>query len=760
MNDPIELNHPVRQRLDLTACEREPIHIPGAIEPNGAMLVIDEPRLTILQASSNVLPLLGLPPESLLGMPLADLFSQKDLDHLIAGTAGEGKRHYVHHVQTTHTETPYDALVHRYHGLLIVEIEPTLTADAAGQSMCESLTDAIAELDAPLPLPALCERVAACVRRFTGFDRVMVYRFLNDDTGEVIAENKREDLIPYLGLRYPASDIPPQARRLYLLNTLRLKTDVNARSAVLIPELNPFTGAPLDMTFCILRSMSPVHVEYLRNMGVAASMSISIVKDGRLWGLIACHHAQAKLVPHPVRLPCEVLARVFSSHIAAAEAEGQRASATALQELNQRMQERMRRLRNAVSALSEGNDDIIRAIGAQGSAISIGGKLILSGITPARPQVEELLNWLGIHQQQHVFDTERMVNHYPKAAEFANIACGLLSMRVALNGPDFVLWFRPSIVQVIRWAGNPDKPVEETEAGKRISPRRSFEQWKQTLHDSSQPWTDAEHTFAATLRPEIAATLLLQLNEEILHLNAELARSNVELDTFAYTASHDLQEPVRTIRVYAQMMTLRAGRELSPESRGFISTIEESAGRMANLISGLLSYSTVGGSEPRVNTAVSLDEVLRWVLTGMDGQIRESGALITHDVLPVIFSDQEHMGRLLQNLISNAVKYRRSDVPPRIHLSSKLQGDTLLVSVQDNGQGFDPAQANAIFVAFKRLHGREVPGSGIGLATCKRILQIHNGRIWAESAGQNQGATFWFTLPNLTAASQSTAAGA
>jgi light-regulated signal transduction histidine kinase (bacteriophytochrome) len=216
---------------------------------------------------------------------------------------------------------------------------------------------------------------------------------------------------------------------------------------------------------------------------------------------------------------------------------------------------------------------------------------------------------------------------------------------------------------------------------------------------------------------------------------------------------------VRTIRAYAQLAALRAGRELSPESRSFISTIEESAGRMANLISGLLSYSTVGGGEPRANTAVSLDEVLRWVLTDMEGQIRDSGALITHDVLPVVLSDYDHMVRLLQNLISNAIKYRRPEVPPHIHLSSKLQADTFLVSVSDNGQGFDPAQANAIFAAFKRLHGREVPGNGIGLATCKRILQAHDGRIWAESAGKNQGATFWFTLPNFAATSESTATG-
>ncbi len=748
MSDPIE----TPALPDLSACEREPIHIPGAIEPNGVMLVLNEPNLTILQASSNTLPLLGSAPEKLLGMPLADLFSSSDVDRLIAPTAGDGKRRYIHRVWTPQTGNIFDALVHRDQSLLIIELEPKLTLDdgahPSGPNIYESLTAAIAELDAPLALPALCQRVAACVRRLTGFDRVMVYRFLKDDTGEVIAEDKREDLIPYLGLHYPASDIPPQARRLYLLNTLRLKADVDARTAALVPPVNPATRAPLDMTYCVLRSMSPVHVEYLRNMGVAASMSISIVQDGKLWGLIACHHDQAKQVPHPVRLPCEVLARVFSSHIAAAEAEEERAYTAALQELNNRMQERLRRLRDAVAALAEGNEDIARAIGAQGSAISIGGKLVLYGVTPSRPHIEELVNWLAANQSVHVFDTAHLAA-YSNGAEFADAVSGLLSLRVALSGPDFVLWFRPSIVQVVRWAGNPDKPVAETEAGKRISPRHSFEQWKQTLRDQSQPWTPAERAFASRLRPELAATILLQLNEEILRLNAELARSNVELDAFAYTASHDLQEPVRTIRIYAQMIALRASLELSPESRGFISTIEESAGRMGSLINSLLSYSTVGRGEPRANTAVNLEEALRSVLVGMDLHIQESGAVITHDPLPVVFSDYDHMLRLLQNLISNAIKYRLPGAPPRVHVTSALQGENFLFSVHDNGQGFDPAQAATIFTAFKRLHGQEVPGNGIGLATCKRILQAHNGRIWAESPGKGQGATFWFTLPHL-----------
>lgn len=287
---------------DLSSCESEPIHLLGGVEPNGVMLVVSEPDHAILQVSSNSRLILGVEPENLIGMSLADVISPDDIERLVSGPSEEGKRRYVSGMQTTCGETRFDALVHRHRGLLIIECEPGSAAqtDIDGTAILESLTEALAALEGPLSLEDLCHMVAARVRRLTGYDRIMVYRFLQDDSGSVISEDRREDLIPYLGLRYPASDIPAQARRLYLINTLRLTADVAARKAVLVPAANPITGAALDMTFCVLRAMSPVHIEYLKNMGVAASMSISILKDGRLWGLIACHHGQAKLVPHPI----------------------------------------------------------------------------------------------------------------------------------------------------------------------------------------------------------------------------------------------------------------------------------------------------------------------------------------------------------------------------------------------------------------------------------------------------------------------------
>lgn len=744
MND-LSPAEPRSDSADLTACEREPIHSPGAIEPNGAMLVLGEDALTILQASSNISRFLGVPPEGLLGRSLGDLFSQVTIRQLVSGIKSDGECHYLVGLQAT-SGVLLDAMVHRFKGLLIVELEPASASPVPGPDIYASLTTAIAELGGHLSLSELCQRVAIRVRSITGFDRVMVYRFLEDGTGCVEAEDKRQDIVPYLGLRYPASDIPSQARRLYLLNTLRLKADVNAAVATLVPSVNPFTGTALDMTYCVLRAMSPVHVEYLRNMGVAASMSISIVKDGKLWGLIACHHAEAKIVAQPMRITCEVLARVFSSHLAMAEEEGTRAHVAALLALTARIEERMRKDRDVVAALSLVGDDVAAVIGAQGCAFIIRGEIVLLGTTPTHRQVEGLSEWLSFNQRDHLFSTERMSAVYEKANEFDAVASGLLSVRIALGSPDFILWFRPSITHVITWAGDPEKPVEKTGEGERISPRRSFAKWQQTFQDSSEQWTSLDRTFASALRPVIAETLFLRMNEEVLRLNLELARSNAELSSFAYSASHDLQEPVRTIRIYAQLVSQRAGPEMDPESRSFLATIEGAATRMGSLISSLLSYSQLGGIEKRRSKPVNLEQVFDRVMINLDAQVRQTAAIVTHDALPVVFHDDDHMVQLLQNLIGNSIKYR-AERAPRIHLRAVLENDEWQMCVQDNGQGFDCTKSDLIFEPFKRLHGREVPGNGIGLATCKRIVELSKGRIWAESGGKDKGAKFWFTLP-------------
>lgn len=314
-----------------------------------------------------------------------------------------------------------------------------------------------------------------------------------------------------------------------------------------------------------------------------------------------------------------------------------------------------------------------------------------------------------------------------------------------MGGQDFILWFRPPAVKVVEWGGNPAKPVQETEAGKRISPRLSFERWKETVGDRSEPWRDYQRDFALTLRQTMAEVLLVRKNDEVTRLNHELERSNIELDSFAYAASHDLQEPVRTIRAYAQLLNRRT--KLDDEARELVRVIENGASRMGNLISALLTYGQVGGSTLRERKPVNFEDIVRLAIMNLGESIRASAAMITHDPLPTVSADPDQMMQLVQNLVSNSLKYRRPDEPPRVHISATVTDQVWSFSFADNGEGFQPEEADLIFGAFKRLHGRDVPGTGIGLALCRRIVEHHGGRIWAESKGHGHGATFFLTLP-------------
>jgi chemotaxis family two-component system sensor kinase Cph1 len=733
------------------ACDDEPIHIPGSIEPSGVLLVLEQGEFSVIQASDNVGPWLGRDTGSLLGAPLDQIFepqSDAAVRHLLRHSTGT-RRQYLSGVRLRNVFEVFDATVHRHDGVFLVELEPASADDNANApELYSSLTEALAELEGTLTLLELCDRVAAHVRRITGFDRVMVYRFLEDDSGSVIAENRREDLPPYLGLRYPASDIPAQARRLYLLNTLRLKADVNAERVPLVPAINPITRKPLDMSHCVLRAMSPVHDEYLRNMGVSASMSVSIVKDEHLWGLIACHHIRPKIVDYKTRISCEVLARVFSNHIAASEEEDLSSHAKLLREVLGDLERRLQGEAQVRATLGEEGERIASEIGAYGFAICLAGEAPLTiGGAPGIQEVERLVDWLKVNQDQPVFATDKISEQWPESANFSEAGRGILAARITKLGSDFLLWFRPPALKVVEWAGNPSKPVEETDNGQRISPRTSFERWKQTVGDRSEPWQAHERNFALTLRQIVAEALLVKKNEEAARLNFELERSNIELDAFAYAASHDLQEPVRTIRSFAQLLSRRAATRLNTDERQLLEIIESGAARMSNLIAALLAYGQVGGSAKLERQEVNLEDVLRWVLVNLDEAVRFTSATVTHDALPRVVAVPEQMTQLLQNLIGNSLKYRKEKDAPCVHVSIERQGASIKFGVHDNGQGFDPEDSEKIFRVFKRLHGKEVPGSGLGLALCKRIVENHGGKIWAEGKGSGQGATIWFTLP-------------
>ena len=522
MSDAIKM----RDSVDLTNCDREPIHIPGAILPHGAMLVLECDTLRVLQAAGDLAGLLGQPLSGLLNLPVDKLFSVEQVNrlHALCKEADLAKpRHLLDPLFRVVADRPLDASAHRVDDNLVIEFEAAEMSDpfaadplAAVQIMIEGFSEAAS-------LYALCQMATASVRRVAQYDRVMIYRFMADGSGWVIAESRAPQLAPFLDLHYPAADIPQQARALYLKSWLRLITQVDYDPAPLTPTLNPRTGKPLDMSYAVLRDVSPIHREYLRNMGIDASMSISIIVAGKLWGLIACHHNSPRLLPRHIRAVCELFGSMFSLQLEARERSEQFEARLASRKILQELMLNLAGVEDYAYGLTQQTPNLLDYIhggdvaldGARGGgvAVRVEGDITFLGTTPNREQITALTDWLTSYmtETEGVFATDRLSEIYPSAKAFANVASGLLVIAVSRDPSDFILWFRPELVETALWAGDPAKPMTTGPDGDRLSPRKSFEVWKHTVRNRALPWSAAETDSAFDLRVSLLQVVLRRI---------------------------------------------------------------------------------------------------------------------------------------------------------------------------------------------------------------------------------------------------------
>ncbi|HEY9649403.1 MAG TPA: ATP-binding protein, partial [Coleofasciculaceae cyanobacterium] len=534
------------------------------------------------------------------------------------------------------------------------------------------------------------------------------------------------------------------ARRLFSSNWIRLIPDAKSTPIEIVPAINPISQRPLDLTLSILRSASPCHMEYLHNMGVGASLTISLIKDQKLWGLIACHHQSPKYVSYELRKACEFLGRVIFSEISAREETEDYDYRMKLTYIQSALIDYMSQDENFIDGLVKHQPNLLDLTSAQGAAVCFSGNCTLIGDTPKEEDITFLLQWLKNNIEEEVFYTDSLPRIYPDAERFKNVASGLLA--IPISKKNYVLWFRPEVIQTVNWGGDPNHAFEtiHSQGSVRLSPRKSFELWKETVRLTSLPWKQVEVKAALELRKAIINIVLRQA-DELAQLAQDLERSNAELKKFAYVASHDLQEPLNQVANYVQLLEMRYEEQLDEDAKEFINFAVEGVSLMQTLIDDVLAYSRVDmqGIEFELT---EVETALEYALSNLRRRITESGATITHDPLPIVMADSTQLMQLFQNLIGNAIKFR-SDKPPEIHVGASRQEDAWLFSVRDNGIGLDLQFADRIFVIFQRLHTRdEYPGTGMGLAICKKIVECHRGRIWVESE-LGQGATFYFTIP-------------
>lgn len=732
--------------VDLTNCDREPIHIPGKIQSHGFLIAVDD-SFNIAWCSENISDFLPASASQLLEKSIGDI------DTFINKTDTPGFIIQLINLWTTNKgfepNNPYsleisgasfNLIISMLEDVYLLEFEPQvsdLSSDLQrmiGSSLSEMLADA--------DMSHLLHKGAVQISKIIGYDRVMIYKFHEDGHGEVVAEVKNEGLEALMGLQYPASDIPKQARELYKLNLTRLISDVNESTSDILTYKDPLVSV-LDLTYSALRAVSPIHIQYLKNMGVASSFSISLIHHGELWGLVACHNYTPRFINYKERDAAKLIGQVLSSALSFRQQEKDQQKSNRLQLSVDSLAKNLLRNNAIENALFEHDVTLLDAVEATGAVLFFDNQIHSCGIVPNDEFLIELVNWLNDNAETHLFATDKLPLIFPEALPYKESACGILVCRLSKELKEYMIWFRPEIITTVLWAGNPDKPVEVNMNGvAHISPRKSFEAWAQTVEFTSESWKEEDLKSALQLKNEVAFAISKKATE-IRLLNERIKAAYDELNTFSYTISHDLKNPLSSIKGYSQLLMRNSS--LDDKAQNMVGRIHHGADKMEGMIHDVLHYSSVGQAkaEPAwIDMEELLNELKEELLVANSDNLLQ---IEIKDILRV-FGDRTMIVQVFSNLLGNAVKYSKHSAVPLIQVSSEDIGAGIKYKITDNGIGIKPDEHEKIFDLFTRseeVKGYE--GSGVGLSIVKKIIEKHHGRIWVES-NVGKGSTFYVSF--------------
>ena len=502
----IPKNSPAFGAADLSDCEREQIHLPESIQPHGALLVMRGPDLKVVKASSNLNAVTDIDADAL-GRPFAD-YDAVLAETILSLLKEQGLESMPQSLRSASERSPYsfDVAVHRLEsGDVIAELEPV----RPGADLSGFIERSFQSLLSTLTLRDLCDETARVFKELTGYDRVMVYRFDPEGHGEVFSEQRESDLEAYLGNRYPASDIPQIARRLYETNRIRVLVDVSYQAIPLIAGDDATQDGQLDMSLCSLRSVSPIHIQYLKNMGVSATLVVSLMAGGSLWGLVSCHHYSSRNISYETKAASEVLAEVVATRIAALESFARVEGELAIRRIEKRIVEAIARDGDWKRALFDNPQLLLQPLQAIGAALAFDGQILSTGEVPGTEQIRGIVAWLEKTRSKEVFASSCLSSDSPEFKRIKSVASGLLSVPISRAPGEYLMWFRPERIRTLTWGGNPFKPVEVGDDPRDLSPRRSFTQWHQLVKDTSDQWSNAD-LMAAKLIGESLEDLIYQ----------------------------------------------------------------------------------------------------------------------------------------------------------------------------------------------------------------------------------------------------------
>ena len=770
----------------ISSYDEVPVHLKEHIQPHGVLLVVDHKGHAITKVSQNSQDYLKCSPRSLIGQPLSSLLDSStiaSIEHQLAKS--EHRSVYQRLTFTVEGDrTLFDTSIHQMNESIILELEPAHKLSVAElTSIQDSVTQAIAHIRSIRDITNFLQAAVEELQALTGYDRVMIYQFDAQQAGSVVAETQTTDGISYLGLHYPSTDIPKQIRKFYQQGMVRLVPNLSTSSVPLIDQgdldldstENPLSAEPTDLSRSILRAVDSCCVDYHRSMDVSAFLVIALVNHDSLWGLIACHHSSPKPLPYPIRSACETLGQMIAAEVTTKIHEDSLTYLNSLKTLQSDFVQSISEAKDFKQALIHPQPRLLDLVNAKGAAVCLDQDLTLVGDTPNQDAVDELIKWsLTGDTHNSLFHTDCLSTHYPAANQFKDQGSGVLILTISKLRRYLIIWFRPEVIQTVTWAGDPATAIQtihDVDGGVTLGPRASFEQWKETVEATSLPWKEAELENALDLKNAIVG-IVLNKADELAQINLELARSNRELDSFAYAASHDLKEPLRGITNFSNIIVRRYATQLDETGVRRLKTLVQLAQRMDMLIDALLEFSRLGQTELN-QQPTDLDPLLQKVIDDMTKGWSEkhlSPDINIPQPLPTVCCDPVLISNVFRNLISNAVKYTdeeraeieigwrsldeyraqhtdTSDNHALTHHLDSLQETSVILYIKDSGIGIQPHHFQNIFKLFKRLYERDRygGGSGVGLTITQRIIERHKGHIWVESI-YGKGTTFYFTL--------------
>ncbi len=775
---------------ELEDCSEDDVYAPGSIQPYGLVLVLQEPSLTILQVSQNVERFFQVSATALLGQPLQQLFSHAQVKQIATLLAQDNlefwnpfelkARPKVPHSQALQPVSPlpqspmrpqtFRSTLHRTAGVLILELEVECPVDKIHSAQFYyRLQSAILSLRGTSSVAELAHTLAHKVKAITGFDRVMVYRFESDEHGIVIAEEKEPHLESYLGLHYPATDVPAPARRLFLRNWVRQIPDVQYTPVPLVPATHPLTQTALDLSDCVLRGVHPAHVEYLQNMGVVGSLTISLIDDKRLWGLIACHHYSPKLVDYETRKTCEFLGQFASIELVHQQERELTRYREQVRAIQARLQQAFLREPNFIhQALTHNATQLLDLVHAEGVAIVLDQQISLIGQTPPLANVQALLSWISTQPQREVYLSNCLTRQYPASRVFKDVASGILAISILLNHKSYhLIWFRPEQIQTVHWAGDPRTTVEVAPGGAlHLTPRKSFELWQETVQEMALPWTPSEIEAALMMRNTLMLAVL-EFSQAALEQAAERAViANHAKSQFLAKMSHELRTPLTAILGFTEIIS--SSHTVSPEFQEYLGIISRSGEHLLTLINDVLEMSRIeAGQLVLTDSFFNLYQLLRSLQEMLTLKAAKKGLSLVFETDPnlprYLCSDEAKLRQILINLLGNAIKFTTQGTvtlrskataiePSESACTCYTNGSVtcypllLTFEVEDTGCGIDRRDWESIFEAFMQTEqGRHSQGTGLGLSISRQFARLMGGDITIQST-VNQGSTFTCTI--------------